>query len=328
MRVLITGISGFAGSHLAEVCLSQGAEVWGITRHNNGHPNLAHLEGTIRLCAADITCAAEVAAVVAQAAPDRIFHLAAQAHVPTAWKTPAATLETNIIGQLNVILAMQVHAPEARLLAVGSSNVYGMVRPEDIPVAEETPFRPADPYAVSKIAQDMLALQYWESHRLAIVRVRPFNHIGPRQSPEFVVSRFARTLAQIEAGQLPPLLRVGNLSAQRDFTDVRDIARAYWLALERGEPGAVYNVGSGEAHAIEEILAILRRLARVSVEVVTDPALFRPGDFPILAANATRFRQQTGWQPRFPLAETLRDTLDYWRTQVTAAAPEQRAGDR
>lgn len=319
MRVLITGISGFAGSHLADVCLAQGADVYGLTQTPGPHPNLAHLGGRIDLRTANITARADMIDAFGAIRPDRIFHLAAQAHVPTAWNDPAETLTTNILGQLNVILAMQEHAPEARLLAVSSSNVYGMVEAGDLPVNETTPFRPADPYAVSKVGQDMLALQYAQSHGLFIVRVRPFNHIGPRQAPDFVIARFAQELAEMEAGLRPPTMKVGNMSAKRDFTDVRDVARAYWLALEKGAPGAVYTVGSGAARSIDEMLEIMQSLAKIDIRVETDPALFRPGDLPVLQADPREFQRQTGWQTAIPLEQTLADTLDYWREQVRAA---------
>ena len=319
MRVLITGISGFAGSHLADTCLAQGAEVWGLTQAPGPHPNLAHLGDHVQLHVANITDEAGMHAALAAIKPDRIFHLAAQAHVPTAWSDPAATLTTNILGQLNVILAMQQHVPEARLLVVSSSNVYGMVDEKDLPVSETTPFRPADPYAVSKVGQDMLALQYWQSHGLPIVRVRPFNHIGPRQAPDFVIARFAQQLAQMEAGAIPPTLKVGNMSAKRDFTDVRDVAHAYWLALDKGTPGAVYTIGSGAARSIDEMLQIMLGLTQVNVAVETDPALFRPGDLPILQADPRAIQEQTGWRAEIPLEQTLEETLDYWRDRVRAA---------
>ena len=320
MRVLITGISGFAGSHLADLCVAREVEVWGLTQAPGPHPNLAHLGERVHLRTADITDRPSINAALADIAPDWIFHLAAQAHVPTAWQDPAATIATNVFGQLNVILAMQQHVPAARLLAVSSSHVHGMVEEEDLPVDESTPLRPADPYAVSKVGQDMLALQYWQSHGLHIVRVRPFNHIGPRQAPDYVIARFAQEIAKMEAGLAEPTLHVGNLSAKRDFTDVRDIARAYWLALEKRTPGAVYTIGSGTARSIDEMLRIMLRLARVDIEVETDPALFRTGDLPVLQADPRALQTQTGWRAATPLEQTLEDTLDYWRDQVRATS--------
>lgn len=320
MRVLITGITGFAGSHLADECVAQGAEVWGLAHTPGPHPHLAHLGESVQLHAANITDEAGTRNALAAIGPDWIFHLAAQAHVPTAWSNPAETLTTNILGQLNITLAMQEHVPRARLLVVSSSHVYGMVAEEDVPVNESTPFRPADPYAVSKVGQDMLALQYWQSHGLPIVRVRPFNHIGPRQAPDFVIARFAREIARMEAGLVPPTLSVGNMSAKRDFTDVRDVARAYWLALEKGAPGAVYTIGTGTARSIDEMLQIMLGLARVDIQVETDPALFRPGDLPVLQSDPRAFQEQTGWRAAIPLEQTLEDTLNYWRDQVCATS--------
>ena len=320
MRVLITGIAGFAGSHLADTCVARGAEVWGLAHMPGPHPHLAHLGERVRLYTADITDMASVNAALAAIAPDWIFHLAAQAHVPTAWQDPANTIATNILGQLNVILAMQEHAPAARLLVVSSSNVYGMVEESDLPVNESTPFRPADPYAVSKVGQEMLALQYWQSHGLHIVRVRPFNHIGPRQAPDFVIARFAQELAQMEAGLVPPNLKVGNMSAKRDFTDVRDMARAYWLALAKGSPGAVYTVGSGTARAIDEMLQVMLGLTRMDIQVKTDPALFRPSDLPVLQADPRAFQAKTGWRAAIPLEQTFEDTLNYWRDRVRSVS--------
>ena len=318
MRVLITGVTGFAGSHLADTCLARGAEVWGLAHAPGPHPHLAHLGERVRLYKADITAEASVRATLAAIAPDWIFHLAAQAHVPAAWQNPAATLSTNILGQLHVIQAMREHAPAARLLTVSSSSVYGLVAEEAQPVDEETPLRPADPYAVSKVSQEMLAVQFGQSHGLDSVRVRPFNHIGPRQAPEFVIARFARELARMEAGLLPPVLRVGNMSAKRDFSDVRDVANAYWLALEKGTPGAVYTLGSGVARSIDEMLRLMLGLTQVDVQVETDPALLRPADAPVLQADPRAFQRQTGWRAKIPLEQTLRDTLDYWRERVCA----------
>ncbi len=315
VRVLITGIAGFAGSHLAEHCLTRtGVELHGVVRPDSTvHQRAAVLE---HVCVheADLTDAAAAARVVAEVQPERVFHLAAQASVAAAWANPAQTFITNVVAQLNVILALLAHAPSARLLVVGSGQEYGIVRPDELPVRETNPLRPADPYAVSKVAQDLLGLQYYLSHHLHAVRVRPFNHIGPRQDPSFVVAAFARQIAEIEAGQRPPVLRVGNLAARRDFSDVRDVVRAYWLALEYGEPGEVYNVGSGRAVAVQEIVDTLLALARVPIRVEPDPALLRPMDVPVIVSDCSRLRAATGWEPQIPLEESVRAVLDYWRS--------------
>ena len=319
MRVLITGVGGFAGSHLADHCLTlPGVEVAGTLRSVDRLGNAAHLAGRSAFIAADLRHAAGVEAAVRECRPDVVFHLAAQASVAASFEDPIGTLMDNAVGQLNVIRAVLAHAPAARLLVVGSAYEYGLVRPEENPIDESVPLRPMDPYAVSKVTQDLFGYQYTLSHRLQAVRVRAFNHTGPRQSTEFVASRFARLVAEIEAGQREPVLTVGNLAAVRDFTDVRDVVRAYFLAATKGQPGEVYNVGSGVPRSIQEILDILTGLSRVSVTVSEDPTLLRPLDVPTLVCDATRLRQHTGWTPHIPLDRTLSDLLDHWRSAVRA----------
>jgi GDP-4-dehydro-6-deoxy-D-mannose reductase len=312
MRALITGIAGFAGSHLAEFLLQETDwEVWG-TIHRTDH-NVAHLRDQLHLVSVDLRDPEAVVHLVQQARPDRVYHLAGQSYVPASWHDPWATFEVNVRSQINLLEALLAAELTPRVLVVGSNEEYGPIRPEDLPVNETAPLRPANPYAVSKVAQDMVGLQYFLSHGLPVVRVRPFNHIGPRQREEFVASTFAKQIAEIEAGLRPPVVRVGNLEAQRDFTDVRDMVRAYYLALERGEPGEVYNLGSGEAHSIQELLEILLELSTVEVTVEQDPARMRPMDVPVSVCDATKFRTQTGWAPQIPFRESLRSVLEYWR---------------
>ncbi|HEY0068550.1 MAG TPA: GDP-mannose 4,6-dehydratase, partial [Chloroflexia bacterium] len=207
-------------------------------------------------------------------------------------------------------------SPTARILVACSSEQYGLARPEDIPIDEDTPFRPNNPYAVSKIAQDALAVQHFLSWGQQTIRVRAFNHIGPGQSELFVASAFARQVARIEAGLQEPVLYVGNLEAERDFTDVRDMVRAYLLAITQGEPGGVYNIGSGQAYTIQSLLDAFLAASKVPVEVRQDPARMRPSDIPVLLCDASRFKQRTGWVPQIPLERTLHDILDYWREMV------------
>ncbi|MCL5257444.1 MAG: GDP-mannose 4,6-dehydratase, partial [Chloroflexi bacterium] len=221
--------------------------------------------------------------------------------------------KVNIIGQLNLLEAVVRHAPEARVLVVGSGDEYGMVKPEEVPIAEDQPFRPNSPYAVSKVAQDMLGLQYFLMHKVSTIRVRPFNHIGPRQARGFVVADFARQIAEIEAGACAPVVRVGNLNAERDFTDVRDMVRAYHLAITQGAPGDVYNLGSGATTSIKNMLNDLLSLSSAAIEVVVDPARLRPSDMPVLSCDSTKFRTLTGWTPMISLKQSLQDVLDYWR---------------
>ena len=212
--------------------------------------------------------------------------------------------------------ALRRWTPACRTLVVTSNEVYGLVQPEDLPIDEAMPFRPNSPYGVSKVAQDMMALQYWYSHRLPTIRVRSFNHIGPDQADDFVASAFARQIVEIEAGLRAPIVTVGNLDAQRDFTDVRDVVRAYWLLLERGEPGEVYNVGSGQSRPVRWLLETMLDLASTPVKISVDPARLRPSDVPISTCDNRRLVAATGWEPRIDLRDTLRDLLNFWRVHI------------
>ncbi|MGM0400328.1 MAG: GDP-mannose 4,6-dehydratase [Chloroflexota bacterium] len=318
MRALITGITGFAGSHLADYLLEHvGAEsVFGVGLPTDSTHNIQHIESQITLYRVDLTDYEAVEDVVASTTPDHIFHLAAQASVERAWKDPAGTLVNNITAQLNILRAVVACDMAPKILAVGSADEYGLVATKDLPASEDTPLRPLNPYAVSKIAQDYLGYQYFLSHGLYVVRVRPFNHTGPRQGTGFVVPDFCRQIVMIENGRQEPVMRVGNLSAQRDFTDVRDVVRAYHLALAKGEPGRVYNVGSSRAYSIRHVLDMLLSLSEVEIRVEQDPERMRPSDVPVLVCDTRHFARTTGWESRYRLEQTLRDTLAYWRERV------------
>ncbi|MDI7278181.1 MAG: GDP-mannose 4,6-dehydratase [Anaerolineae bacterium] len=319
-KAFVTGIAGFAGSHLAEHLLARGFEVSGASLPAAGTANIDHLRGEVRLYLGDLGDQEWLRGVLAEVRPDQVYHLAAQAAVPAAWTAPAATLTNNILGQLNLFEALLGLGLAPRLLVVGSGDEYGLVRPDELPIRESNPLRPNNPYAVSKIAQDYLGYQYFLSHHLPIVRVRPFNHVGPRQGPGFVVPDFAKQIAEAEAGRQPPLLRVGNLTARRDFSDVRDVVRAYALALERGEPGEVYNVGSEVSHSVQEVLDMLLALSRAPLGVEPDPARLRPSEVPEVVSDCSRFRARTGWRTTYRLQDSLRDVLDYWRERVAMGA--------
>ncbi len=232
------------------------------------------------------------------------------------WQDPWATIEKNIRAQVNLLHAVTQQDLRPRILIIGSNEEYGRVEPEDLPINEDTPLRPDSPYGVSKIAQDFLGLQYFLSHNLHVVRVRPFNHIGPRQNDRFVAASFAKQIAEIEAGAREPVIFVGNLEAQRDFTDVRDMVRAYVLALERGAPGEVYNIGSGKAYSIRQLLNTFLSMTTAEIRVAQDPARSRPSDTPITVCDASKFRKQTGWEPQIEFEQTVRDTLEHWRAKV------------
>jgi GDP-4-dehydro-6-deoxy-D-mannose reductase len=314
LRSLITGVGGFAGSHLADCLLAQGAdgdEVWGCDL--TATPR-AYLSPQVTLLAADLRDPQATLALIERARPDCIYHLAGQAFVGDSWANPWETMETNLRAQVNLLEAVVASGRRVRMLVVGSADEYGRVAEAARPIDEEQPLRPDSPYGVSKVAQDLLGLQYFLSYELPVVRVRPFNHIGPRQNRKFVAAAFASQIAAIEVGRQPPVIQVGNLEARRDFTDVRDTVRAYALLVAQGQPGQVYNVGSGTSHRIQDLLDVLLSLARVPIRVARDPARMRPNDVPDLVCDSRRLQDATGWQPRFRLEDTLRDLLDYERS--------------
>jgi GDP-4-dehydro-6-deoxy-D-mannose reductase len=317
VRALITGITGFAGSFLAEHLLAQGnIEVVGVGLPQGGPGHVSHLLDRLQVSTGMLDDAAWTRHILAETQPDYIFHLAAQASPALAIADPAATLVPNIVGQVNILEGCLACHLDPVILIVGSGDEYGLVAPADLPITETTPLRPTNPYAVSKIAQDMLGLQYFLSHQLRCVRVRPFNHIGPRQGDAFVVASFARQIAEAEAGLHPPVVHVGNLETARDFTDVRDMMRAYWLAVRLGTPGEVYNIGSGNAYSIQGILRKLIAMSSIPLQVAVDPAKLRPTDVAEVRCDCTRFTRATGWRTTIPIEQTLRDVLTYWRERV------------
>lgn len=314
MRALVTGIAGFAGSHLADYLTSHTeCQVWGVVLE----APLAPLPADVKLLYGDLRDRDAVVAILRAAMPDVIFHLAAQAAVAISWRDPWDTLETNIHTQVNLLSVMAELGLGARIIVVGSEQEYGAVRPADLPIDEDTPLRPTSPYAVSKVTQDLLGLQYFLSHGIPAIRVRPFPHIGPRQRPDFVAAAFAEQIAQIEAGERDAVVKVGNLAAERDYTDVRDVVRAYWLLALHGEPGEVYNVGSGVARSVRSLLEGLIALSHAEIRVEVDPARFRPVDMPLTVCDPRRLKAATGWEPEIPFQQSLQDILDYWRGRVS-----------
>jgi len=319
LRALITGISGFVGSHLAEYLIAH--TDWQIFGTVYGRlDNIAHLRDRITIYPAELSRLEVVRFILEETRPDYIFHLAAQPISALSRIDPWFTLENNIRAQLNVLEAVVQLKLPSRVLVVGSAEEYGKISPEDLPVDEDTPLRPVTPYGVSKIAQDFLGLQYYLSYGVATVRVRSFNHVGPRQREGFVAADFAKQIAEIEAGKRPPQVVVGDLSAGRDFSDVRDVASAYYLALTRGAPGEVYNIGSGTSHTVRELLETLIRLSGREVAIVQDPARLRPVEVPAVMADIRKFKACTGWEPVIPFEQSMRDVLEYWREQVRTGA--------
>ena len=320
-RALVTGIAGFAGSYLAEHLVSRGdVEVFGVVRPGTDCRNLERVRGQVRLLEGDLLEAGFVRSAVREVRPSLVFHLAGQASILASWRNARDTFENNIIGQLLLLEALAEHRRDARVLVVGSRDEYGIVLPGELPIVEDQSFRPNSPYAVSKIAQDMLGYQYFLTHGLPVIRVRPFNHIGPRQNDEFVASTFAKQIAEAELGLREPVIRVGNLEPRRDFTDVRDMVRAYWLALTQGVPGEAYNIGSGRAVSIAEMLDILVDGSRVRLQIVQEQARLRRADVAEIVCDATKFRRETGWEPVIPLETTLHDVLDYWRGSLAGGS--------
>jgi GDP-4-dehydro-6-deoxy-D-mannose reductase len=318
VQALITGIGGFAGSHLADYLLAETDwQVVGCVLNDCDIPD--YLRGQVYCRVVDLRDLEAVQHMLDEVAPDFIFHLAALAKVADSWRTPWPVLENNILGQLNLLQALVNLGARPRMMVVGSNEEYGLVRPEELPLDEKSPLRPNSPYGVSKVTQDMLGLQYFLSHQLPIIRVRPFNHIGPRQAPGFVAPDFARQIATAEVGQRPPRMQVGNLEARRDFTDVRDMVRAYYLAVTQGLPGDVYNIGSGQSHSVQELLDTLLSYSQVEITVEKDPARLRPSDVPEVRCDANKFRTLTGWHPSIPFEASLRDVLDDWRQHVQAS---------
>jgi len=320
MKALITGITGFAGSHLAEYLLAHQpqVEIVGIRRWRSPMENIAHIADRLELVETDLTDYHSVYRMLASVRPDYIFHLAAQSFVPTSWNAPAATLEINVVGQTHLFEAVRALDLDPVIQIACSSEEYGLVHPDEAPISETNPLRPLSTYAVSKIAQDYLGYQYFQSYGLKAVRTRGFNHTGPRRGEVFVTANFAKQLARIKAGLDEPIIRVGNLEAVRDFTDVRDMVRAYWLAVTRGKPGEVYNIATGNGITIQELLDRLIALTDVEVTVQPDPDRMRPSDVEILIGDSSKFRGDTGWEPEISLDKTLQDTVDYWREKVAA----------
>jgi GDP-4-dehydro-6-deoxy-D-mannose reductase len=318
MRVLITGITGFAGSHLAEYILAEhpGVRVFGLVRWRSRMDNIVQIRDKVELHEADLKDIISLNKALAEIKPDRIFHLAAQSFVPASWKLPVETFAINALGQINLFEAVLSLKLDPRIQIAGSSEEYGHVNPDEVPMKETNPLRPLSPYAVSKVAQDLLAFQYFMSYGMKTVRTRGFNHTGPRRGDVFVTSNFAKQIAEIEKGKKKPVIHVGNLEAKRDFTDVRDMVRAYWLAADKGEAGEVYNIGSGKTMAMKDMLDILLSLSKAKVKVQVDPDRLRPSDVPILYSDCRKFVSLTKWKPRIPLEKTFKDLLDYWRERV------------
>jgi GDP-4-dehydro-6-deoxy-D-mannose reductase len=312
-RVLITGAGGFVGRHLADHLSGfDKYELIGIEAHK-GTP----VDG-VKMLVCDLLDAELTSRVIKRHQPDVIFHLAAQAFVPQSIAAPAETLVNNSVAQINVLEACRRIGINPVIVIASSAEIYGAVPVSDMPITEEHHFRPSNPYAVSKVTQDMLGFQYAASYDMRIVRGRPFNHVGPGQSDRFVVSSFARQIAEVQAGRSDPIILVGNLAAERDFLDVRDVVRAYAMMADPALAGEAFNIASGQPRSIQSILDDLLRISSCEIEVRQDPNRLRPADIPVLVGDAGKLRQATGWVPEISMEQSLQDTLDYWRGRLAS----------
>ena len=316
LRVLITGVTGFAGSHLAELLVSRGDEVHGLAHEPAPFRNLVAIQDRVRIHQGDITRLEDVQGALADSRADAVVHLAGVAVPTLASADPVAAVRVNVLGTATVLTALEQH-PKTRLVLASSADVYGA--PDRVPVDEDAPVRPSNVYAATKVAAEALTRELAARHGAPVVILRPANQNGPRQHPGLAASAFAKQIAEAEAGIAEPVVLHGRLDAQRDFLDVRDMARAYAAALELGESGT-FNVGTGSAVAIAEILDLLIALARIPVRAELDPARVRGGEPTRIALDATRFRQKTDWSPRIALADSLRDTLEHWRSSIRQGA--------
>ena len=315
LKVLITGIAGFVGSHLAEYCLSKpNVKLYGIFLHKEEIKNIKHIKEKITLLKCDLTKKRQVRRAILTVRPDKVFHLAGQSHVFFSWSSPEKTLLNNITSDLNLFEAVKNAKISPVIVLAGSSEEYGLTLKNELPIKENNPLRPLSPYAVSKIAQEKLGFQYHKSYGLKIVLTRFFNTEGPRRGEHFATSSFARQIANIEKRKQKPVIFAGNLEAKRDFTDVRDVAKAYWLASKKCEFGEPYNVCSGKARSIKSVLDLLVSKSSVkNIKIQQDPTRMRPSDIPVIVGDNTKFKKQTGWAPEIPFEKTMEDLLNYWR---------------
>jgi GDP-mannose 4,6-dehydratase len=318
MKILITGITGFVGSHLAEYILglNEGHDVVGICRWRSPREHLARIYDKISLLDADLLDQGALVRHFNEVKPDVIFHLAAQSYVLTSFNSPVHTILSNAVGTTNVLEAVRIAGLDPVIHICSSSEVYGQVRPEDVPIRETCHFRPASPYAVSKVAEDMVALQYWLSYGMKTIRTRMFTHTGPRRGDVFAMSFFAKQVAAGELGMREPVIEVGNLDSVRTFCDVRDAVRAYWILVNRCAPGEVYNIGGNRTLKIGEALDLLLSFSRTAFTVRVAPRLMRPSDVTLQIPCIDKFQNETGWAPTIPLEKTLEDMLQYWRDEL------------
>ena len=315
-----------AGSHLADFILKESSDskIFGTKRWRSSLANVKHLKDKIELVDCNLMDGSAVIQTIERIKPDIVFHLAAQSYVPESWRSPAATLTDNMMMQLNLLEAIRFSGLEPVIQLACSSEEYGMVKEHELPINESNELRPLSPYGVSKVTQDMMGYQYWASYGMKIIRTRTFNHEGPRRGEVFVTSNFAKQIAEIELGLRDPVLKVGNLSAKRDWTDVRDIVRAYWLAVHHCNPGEAYVLASGQSRSIQELVDFLLSLSTKNIQIELDPERLRPSDVPLLEGDSSKFRACTGWQPEYTFEQMIEDLLNYWRDRLRSTTADLR----
>ncbi len=322
-KVLITGITGFVGSHLADYALAKGVAVYGLKRwHLSKMRNVRHIEDSIRWYDCDLTDPIAIHKIVGQIQPDWIFHLAAESFVSPSWDHPTHYMAVNYNGTVNLLEAIRQNKLKTRILLAGSAEEYGEVTPEDLPIRDKTLLQPVNPYAVSKVAQDLIGFVYYKSYGLNVIRTRAFNHEGPRRDNVFGISWYAYQIVRIEKELQEPVVRTGLRDDRRNFMHIADLVRAYWLALEQCKPGKLYIIGADEkdhVYTFDEVLNMLIKLStyKGKIKKVIDPKFVRPTSVPRLIADSREFRQLTTWKPVVPFRKILIDYLDYWRTFVT-----------
>lgn len=318
MKILITGITGFVGSHLAEYILGlkEGHQVYGLCRWRSPKDNLANIYDKIIPLECDLSDLSGLIRHMKNVKPDFIFHLAAQSYVLTSFNSPIHTLTTNSIGTVNLLESIRISEIEPVIHICSSSEVYGQVTKEDVPIKETCHFRPASPYAVSKVAEDMAAFQYWVTYGIKTIRTRMFTHTGPRRGDVFAMSSFGKQIAAAELGLSKPRVKVGNLKSVRTFCDVRDAVRAYWLLVHKCPPGEVYNIGGNRTLTIGEALDLMLSFSKLKMSIEEDPGLLRSSDVTLQIPDTGKFNKITGWKPEIPLEKTFQDILSYWRTEL------------
>lgn len=312
MKALIIGGAGFVGSYLIDHLLNDCG--WNVIVTKLENETIEHNDITVYNL--NILEKQSIISLLKKVRPDYIIHLAAQSSVSLSWANPALTIDVNIKGSVNVLDSARELDYNPRILLIGSGEEYGRILPHEIPITENTPTRPGNIYAATKACQNMIGKIYADAYKMDVIMVRAFNHIGPKQSPVFVVADFCKQVAEIEKGLREPIMKVGNLNAKRDFTDVRDIVRAYSLLLQKGKAGEIYNVGSGKAVSIEEILKLILSYSKANITVEVDKNKLRPVDVPIIEADITKLQEVTGWSTTISLEETIKQTLEYWRNNV------------